>query len=116
MSRRRLSLVGLLSLSLLSGCGIFRGDRPTLCERIKACREKRHGGGEHYEAMPVSYPGMQGGGTIIMQPGEILPAPGDAPKIAPPKIKDKPGKEFELDQTKGTKGPMLPIPGGIKSD
>jgi hypothetical protein len=126
MRRTRLLVVACLTAALTPGCGIFSGDRPGLCNRIKDRREERFDGGY---GMPVSFPG--GGdacGSTVIPPGativpgtgglgsETLPPPlanGESPRIPPPKIKERPGREFELE--KGTKGPVLTIP-AIRSE
>ncbi len=125
MRRTRLLVVAFLTAALLPGCGIFSGDRPGLCNRMKDRREERCEG----YGMPVSFPGggdacgstiIPPGATIIPGPGgagsETLPPPlanGENPRIPPAKIKESPGKQFELE--KGTRGPVLTIP-AIRSE
>lgn len=138
MRRIRLLAIAALSATFLPGCGILFGDRPGICDRMKACRESRRADESNY-ATPVSFVGAPGypvGGTIpggscaptggppIMVPpggmgglgGESLPPPlADNPgRIPPAKIKENPGKQFELE--KGTRGPVIAIPASGKSE
>ena len=139
MSRTRLAGAAFLFLALLPGCGLFSGDRRTLCERWQDCWR-----GDRCDATPVGYPVMDGGACAMPIPGapihqgppiymggpgasapfgaETLPQPGGIqtmpPKIPAPKIgvdEGKGGKQFELDQASrtGPVGPALPT-GGTK--
>ena len=122
MPRTRLFVAAVLTASLIPGCGIFSGDRPGLCGRA---RDRR---ADQFEGMPVSFPGGDACGSTIIPPGativpgngglgsETLPPPianGDNPRIPPAKIKESPGKQFELE--KGTRGPVLTMP-AIRSE
>ncbi|HVK08166.1 MAG TPA: hypothetical protein VM597_05250 [Gemmataceae bacterium] len=126
MRRTRLLVVAFLIAAGLPGCGTFFGDRPGLCNRVKERRADQFDGAY---GVPISFPGGgEGCGSTIIPPGativpgtgglgtETLPPPlanGDNPRIPPAKIKESPGKQFELE--KGTKGPVLTIP-AIRSE
>jgi hypothetical protein len=125
MPRTRLLVAAFLTASVLPGCGTFCGDRPGLCNRMRDRREEPLNGAY---GMPVSFPGGDACGGAIIPPGatiipgngglgsETLPPPiagGDNPRIPPAKIKENPGKQYELE--KGTKGPVLTIP-AIRSE
>jgi hypothetical protein len=64
MRRARLIGAALLFLSVLPGCGIFTGDRRTLCERWRDCRD-----GNRVEACPVGYPVTEGGCAMPIPSG-----------------------------------------------
>jgi hypothetical protein len=141
MSRIRLAGAALLFVALLPGCGILTGDRRTLCERWRDCRN-----GGQVDACPASYPVIDSGcpnGCAMPIPGgvpyqgppiymggpgasvpfgaETLPNPGGVqpmpPRIPAPKIgvDEGKGKQFELEgaSRSGPIGPALPT-GGIK--
>lgn len=136
MSRARLAGAACLFLALLPGCGLFSGDRRTLCDRWRDCWR-----GDRCDATPVGYPVMDGGcampipggmpyhqgppiymggpGASVPLGAETLPPPGGArnmpPQIPPAGINEGKGKQFELEEAKrtGPVGPALPT-GGIK--
>ena len=137
MSRTRLAGAAVLFLAFLPGCGILTGDRRTLCERWRDCRN-----GGQVDACPAGYPVVDGGcampipGAMPYQqppiymggPGvsgpfgaETLPNPGGVqpmpPRIPAPKIgvDEGKGKQFELEGASrtGPAGPALPT-GGLK--
>lgn len=131
MLRTRLIAVAALTAFALPGCGIFCGDRKGVCERMRERREERHNGAAY--GMPVSFPGggEAGCGGSVIPPGamivpgsgglgaETMPPPlaGEGtPRIPSPKIKENPGKQFELE--KGTRGgPILTIPAsGVRGE
>jgi hypothetical protein len=97
MPRTRLVGAALLFLAFLPGCGILTGDRRTLCERWRDCRN-----GGQVDACPVSYPVIDSGGAN----GCAMPIPGGIPYQGPPIYMGGPGASVPLGSE------TLPQPGG----
>lgn len=100
MSRTRLAGAALLFLALLPGCRTSPCDNRTLCERWRDCWR-----GNRYDAMPVSYPMMDGG----CPGGCAMPIPGGMPYQGAPIFMGGPGASVPLGAE------TLPQPGGIQT-
>jgi hypothetical protein len=107
MSRTRLVGAALLFLAFLPGCRTSPCDNRTLCDRWHDFWR-----GDRYEAMPVSYPMMEGGcqgGCATPIPGGMMPMPGGMPFQGAPIYMGGPG----------VSGPMgtdtLPPPPGVQT-